>query len=53
MPKFKLQRGPLAPLLTETAKTTATIQDLSYDFACRITRLFQFLTEDSDYRVVL
>lgn len=50
MPKFKPQRGPLAPLMTEESKTTANIQDLSYDFACRITRLFQFLTEDSDYK---
>lgn len=43
-------RGPLSPLLTEESKTTATIQDLSYDFACRIIRLYQFLTEDSNYK---
>ena len=36
-----------APLLSEEQKQSASIQDLSYDFACRITRLFQFLTEDS------
>ncbi|MCI6554692.1 MAG: four helix bundle protein [Prevotella sp.] len=26
------------------------MQDLSYDFACRIIRLFQYLTEDSIYK---
>ena len=36
-----------APLLSEEQKQTANIQDLAYDFACRITRLFQYLTEDS------
>ena len=36
-----------APLLSEEQKQSASIQDLSYDFACRITRLFQYLTEDS------
>ena len=36
-----------APLLSEEQKQSASIQDLFYDFACRITRLFQYLTEDS------
>ena len=36
-----------APLLSEEQKQSASIQDLSYDFACRITRLFQYLTENS------
>ncbi len=27
---------------------TASIHDLSYDFACRITRLFQYLTEEAE-----
>ena len=36
-----------APILSEEQKQSASIQDLSYDFACRITRLFQYLTEDS------
>ena len=36
-----------APLLSEEQKQSASIQNLSYDFACRITRLFQYLTEDS------
>ena len=39
-----------APLLSEEQKQSACIQDLSYDFACRITRLFQYLTEDSIYK---
>ena len=40
----------LAPLMTEEAKATASIHELSYDFGCRITRLFQYLTEDAEYR---
>ena len=39
-----------APLLSEEQKQSACIQDLSYDFACRIIRLFQYLTEDSIYK---
>ena len=46
----KPKRGPLSPLMTEDQKSSANIQDLSYDFACRITRLFQYLTEDSEYK---
>jgi len=38
----------LAPLMQEEAKLTASIHDLSYDFACRITRLFQYLTEEAE-----
>ena len=44
------KRRRLAPLMTEDAKATASIHDLSYDFACRITRLFQYLTEDAEYK---
>ena len=44
----KLRR--LAPLMTEEAKATASIHELSYDIGCRITRLFQYLTEDSEYK---
>lgn len=47
---YKEKRGKLAPLMTEEAKSTASIHELSYDFACRITRLFQFLTEDAEYK---
>ena len=49
-PEPKRKRGHLAPLMTEEAKATASIHELSYDFACRITRLFQYLTEDSEYK---
>ena len=36
--------------MTEEAKQGASIHELSYDFGCRITRLFQYLTEDSEYK---
>ena len=45
--KKKKKVRTYAPLLSEEQKQSASIQDLSYDFACRITRLFQYLTEDS------
>ena len=44
------KRRRLAPLMTEEAKATASIHELSYDFGCRITRLFQYLTEDAEYK---
>ena len=44
------KRGKLASLMTEEAKETASIHELSYDFGCRITRLFQYLTEDAEYK---
>ncbi len=46
----KSKRGEMAPLMTEEAKKKAGIHELSYDFACRITRLFQYLTEDAEYK---
>jgi four helix bundle protein len=49
-PEPKRKRGKLAPLMTEEAKATASIHELSYDLACRITRLFQYLTEDAEYK---
>ena len=49
-PAYKPKRGKLAPLMSEEEKSTAGIQELSYDFGCRITRLFQYLTEDSEYK---
>ena len=49
-PTYKPKRGTLSTLMSEDQKTTANIQDLSYDFACRIIRLFQYLTEDADYK---
>lgn len=43
-------RGKLAPLMNEEEKGKADIHELSYDFGCRITRLFQYLTEDAEYK---
>ena len=42
------KRGKLAPLMSEESKQGASIHELSYDFGCRITRLFQYLTEDAE-----
>lgn len=44
------KRGKQSPLMTEDAKQVAGIHSLSYDFGCRITRLFQYLTEDAKYK---
>ena len=44
------KRGKLAPLMSEEAKQGASIHELSYDFGCRVTRLFQYLTEDAEYK---
>ena len=49
-PVCKPKRGRLAPLMSEEEKAKAGIHELSYDFACRITRLFQYLTEDAEYK---
>ena len=48
--QYKPKRGKLAPLMSEDEKASAGIHELSYDFGCRITRLFQYLTEDSEYK---
>ena len=37
-------------MMTEETKSAAGIHELSYDFGCRITRLFQYLTEDLEYK---
>lgn len=47
---FKQKRGKLSPLMSEEEKEKASIHELSYDFACRITRLYQYLTEDAEYK---
>lgn len=47
---YKPKRGKLSKLMTEEEKQNAGIQELSYDFGCRITRLFQYLTEDAEYK---
>ena len=44
------KKRKLASLLSEEQKQSASIQDLSYDFECRITRLFQYITEDAIYK---
>lgn len=36
--------------MSEDEKASAGIHELSYDLECRITRLFQYLTEDSEYK---
>lgn len=36
--------------MAEEEKFNAQLQELSYDFACRIARLFQYLAEDSEYK---
>ena len=40
-PAYKPKRGALSKLMTEEEKQNAGIHELSYDFGCRITRLFQ------------
>lgn len=37
----------IKPLMSEEEKQNADIYALSYDFACRIVRLYQYLTEQS------
>lgn len=49
-PTSRAKRGTLSTLMTEEQKSSANIQELSYDFACRIIRLYQYLTEDADYK---
>ena len=48
--EYKPKHGLLSKLMSEDEKATAGIHELSYDFACRITRLYQYLTEDSEYK---
>lgn len=50
IPHRTSKRGKLAPLMSEELKQSANIQDLSYDFSCRIVRLFQYLNEDAEYK---
>lgn len=48
--QYKSKRGALSKLMSEEEKSKAGIHELSYDFGCRITRLFQYLTEDAEYK---
>lgn len=36
--------------MSEDEKKNANIQEISYDFACRIIRLYQFLNEEADHK---
>jgi four helix bundle protein len=47
---YKPKRGKLAPLIKDEEKEKASIHELSFDFACRTTRLYQYLTEDAEYK---
>lgn len=47
---YKPKRGSLKPLMSEEQKAKASIHELSYDFSCRVTRLYQYLTEDAEYK---
>jgi hypothetical protein len=38
-PVYKAKRGKLAPLMKDEEKEKASIHELSFDFACRTTRL--------------
>ena len=49
-PVYKAKRGKLAPLMKDEEKEKASIHELSFDFACRTTRLYQYLTEDAEYK---
>ena len=44
------RRGKLTPLMNEESKQDANIQDLTYDFSCRIIRLYQYFREDTKYK---
>ena len=48
--EYKNKRGNLSNLMSENQKISGNVQILSYDFACRISRLFQYLTEDAEYK---
>ena len=50
IPAYKPKRGAQSKLMTKDEKQKAGIHELSYDFGCRITRLFQWLTEDAEYK---
>lgn len=44
-PEIRKFVNPLRPLMSEEEKSQAQILDLSYDFSCRIIRLYKFLNE--------
>ena len=44
-PEVRKFENPLRPLMSEEEKSQAQILDLSYDFSCRIIRLYKYLNE--------
>lgn len=44
-PEIRKFENPVKPLMTEGEKSKAQILELSYDFSCRIIRLYKFLNE--------
>ena len=44
-PEIRKFEKPLRPLMSEEEKSQAQILDLSYDFSCRIIRLYKYLNE--------
>lgn len=44
-PEIRKFVNPLKPLLSEDEKSKAQVLDLSYDFSCRIIRLYKYLNE--------
>lgn len=44
-PEVRKFENPLRPLMTEEEKQNAQVLELSYDFSCRIIRLYKYLNE--------
>ena len=44
-PEVRKFEGELRPLMTEEEKKDAQVLELSYDFSCRIIRLYKYLNE--------
>lgn len=43
--KTRVFQGEMKPLMTEEEKSNAQVLELSYDFSCRIIRLYKYLNE--------
>ena len=43
--KIRVFQGEMKPLMTEEEKSNAQILELSYDFSCRIIRLYKYLND--------
>lgn len=44
-PEVRKFKNPLRPLMSEAEKEKAQVLDLTYDFSCRIIRLYKYLNE--------